>query len=201
MPSITTQLPPVPPAEPLFRLSVQQYHAMILVGVLTADDRVELLEGMLLYKMPKNPPHRIAVAKLHRALQSLPLAGWSIQLQEPITLSDGEPEPDVAIIQGLPDDYPNAHPEPKNVPLVIEVADTTLGRDRGIKLSSYARAGIEVYWIVNLNERQIEVYSQPAEEDGQAIYKHRHVVHATDSVAIQMGSQLLGTIRVADVLP
>src|SRR3954470_13780908 len=138
MSSAAVAFPLDPSPEPLFRLSIRQYHAMIDAGVLTDDDPVELIEGILVYKVPKKPRHRIALAKLQRSITPLLPSDVSLQTQEPITLSDGEPEPDAAIFRGKPEDYPQRHPGPNEVLLVVEVADTTLARDRGIKLRSYA---------------------------------------------------------------
>src|SRR3954471_4448142 len=154
-------IPPGPSPEPVFRLTVEQYHQMIDAGVLTDDDPVELLEGVLVFKMPKKPKHRVALAKLDRAMRALLPAAMSIQLQEPITLNDGEPEPDAAVFRGLPEDHADRHPGPGEVALVVEVSDSTLTRDRGIKLRSYARAGLRIYWIVDLVGRAIEVYTDP----------------------------------------
>src|SRR3954469_18658591 len=129
------RLPPGPSPEPVLRLSVQQYHAMIDAGVLTDDDPVELLEGILVFQMPEKPGHRIALAKLQRALTPLLPATLSLQFQDPITLADGEPEPDAVVFTGQAEDYADRHPGPSDVRLVVEVADTTLARDRG---SNYA---------------------------------------------------------------
>src|SRR5881394_1324719 len=104
MSSVTTQILPERSPEPVFRLSVEQYHAMIDAGVLTDDDPVELIEGILIQKMPKKPKHRIALAKLRRALEPLLPKTFSLQLQEPITLSDSEPEPDGTVFRGMPED-------------------------------------------------------------------------------------------------
>src|SRR6476469_4194244 len=82
------------PTEPIFRLTVAQYHEMIRRGILAADDPIELLEGWLITKMSKNPPHRIATKKLLRALERLIPSGWYVDSQEPITTIDSEPEPD-----------------------------------------------------------------------------------------------------------
>lgn len=100
MSGLATSVPSNPRGEPLFRLSVEQYHAMIDARVLSKVDPVELLEGVLIHKIPKKPRHRIALAKLRRALEPLLPAGFSLQLREPITLSDGEPEPDAAFSRG-----------------------------------------------------------------------------------------------------
>src|SRR5438128_2201088 len=126
-------LPAAKPEDFIWRLSVAQYHEMIQAGILTADDPVELLEGWLVYKMPKNPPHRISVRLTQRALEAVVPAGWYVDAQEPITLADSEPEPDVMIVRGDTRQYRNRHPGAADVALVVEVADTTLERDRGAK--------------------------------------------------------------------
>jgi Uma2 family endonuclease len=158
----TTDLDVLPePSEPVFRLSVEQYHAMIRAGVITDDDRVELIEGVLVQKMSKHPPHRIVMSRLIGLMfRTLP-SDYHFQIQEPVTLADGEPEPDGAVVRGKAEDYPEGHPSPGDVPLVIEVSDSTLRKDRGMKLRSYARARIAEYWIVNLVDEVIEVYTRP----------------------------------------
>src|SRR5216110_880877 len=107
---IQSSTPPTPSPEPVFQLTVQQYHAMIDAGVLTDDDPVELLEGILVFKMPKKPAHRLALRKLIKAIEKLLPDGYFVQSQEPITLSASEPEPDAAIIRGPDEDYVSRHP-------------------------------------------------------------------------------------------
>src|SRR5439155_3690378 len=155
-------IPPGPSPEPVFRLTVEQYHAMIDAGVLTDDDPVELLEGILVFKTPKKPAHRLALRRLVKAIERVLPAGWFVLSKEPITLANGEPEPDAAVIRGSDEDYATRHPCPADVALVVDVADTTLERDRSIKLRSYAGAGIGVYWIVNLLDRTLELYTKPS---------------------------------------
>src|SRR6266404_5283681 len=129
MPALTPRLPAVP-EDHILRLSVEQYHGMIRGGILTDDDPVELLEGWLVTRMPKNPAHRIATRLLQEALEKLIPQGWYAERQEPITTADSEPEPDVAVIRGDTRQYTEEHPGPQNLALVAEVADTTLRRDR-----------------------------------------------------------------------
>ncbi|MGA2501845.1 MAG: Uma2 family endonuclease [Tepidisphaeraceae bacterium] len=200
MPTVAYQLVPDPSPEPIFRLSVQQYHGMIRGGLLTDDDPVELLEGVLVFKMPKNPRHRIALAKLQRALNGLVPAGFSVQLQEPITLADGEPEPDAAVIRGQPEDYADRHPGPTDTVLVIEVADTTLSRDRGIKLRSYARAAIRAYWIVNLVDRCVEVFTQP-DSGKTGDYHETHIYGESETMDVFIGGNPQGVLTIAEILP
>jgi hypothetical protein len=174
---------------------------MIEAGVLTEDDPVELLEGALVFKMPKKPKHRVALAKLQRALASVLPDGFSLQLQEPVTLLDGEPEPDAAVIRGRAEDYPDRHPGPADTPLIIEVADASLLRDRGIKLRSYARSQIAIYWIVNLLDRTIEVHRRPTGPASQPGYDQVEVFKEGDSVPVELMGNAVTTLAVAAVLP
>src|SRR4051812_43458426 len=156
--------------EPLFRLTVDQYHELIRSGKLSEDDPVELLEGLLVFKMPKNTPHSTGTGLSRREVERILPPGWHYRSQEPITLADSEPEPDGAVVRGRIEDYAQRHPGPSDTALVIEVADTSLERDRGLKLRAYARAGIRVYWIINLIQRQVEVYSDPTGSGAGARY-------------------------------
>jgi Uma2 family endonuclease len=151
-------------------LTVAQYHELIRAGILTEDDPVELLGGRLITKMPKNPPHRLATGLVRQALEQLKLDGWYVDSQEPITLPDGEPEPDVMVVRGNRRDYKESHPGPANLALVVEVSDTTLLRDQNEKKHSYAEAGIPVYWILNLHDKQLEVHSNPTGTKAKAHY-------------------------------
>lgn len=180
---------------------MSQYHAAIAAGVFTDGDPIELLEGLLVEKMSKNPPHVIALAKLLRHIAAMVPAGWSLRSQDPITLDDGEPEPDLAVIRGAAEDYPEAHPTPRDVALLVEVSDTTLDRDRGIKLRSYARAGLPVYWIVNLIDRCFEVYASPDASASTPTYRTRTTFGAGDDVPLVIAGVACGKVRVADVLP
>ena len=149
------------PREPAFRLSVEKFDEMVRVGVLDEDDAVELLEGLLISKMPTDPPHDVMVGVIPDALAKLLPAGWFTRAQATLALPDSRPEPDVAVARGQPFDYLTRHPGPADLALLIEVSDATLARDRGTKLRIYARAGIVEYWIVNLIDRQIEVHRSP----------------------------------------
>ena len=157
---------PLPPGaaytdEPIFRLTVDQYHELIRSGKLTESDPVELLEGILVFKMPKKTPHSTSNGMTRHAVEAILPKGWHFRSQEPITLADGEPEPDGSIVRGGFQHYLSAHPGPDDVAAVIEISDTSLKLDRGIKLRSYARAGIAVYLLVNLVDRQVELYADP----------------------------------------
>jgi Uma2 family endonuclease len=182
---------------PIYRLSVAQYHAMGEHRILTADDRVELIHGVLVAKMSKNPPHRLATTLVRDALTAVAPPAKHVQSQEPITLADSEPEPDVAVIQGHPRDYSSRHPEAREVALVAEVADSTLADDRAIKKPLYAGANIPTYWIVNLIDNQLEVYTDPAGHD----YAASRVLGPNDDVPVVLDGQEVGRIPVRDLLP
>src|SRR5262249_55004351 len=140
---------------------------------MTLDDpRVELIDGDLVTKMAKKPPHIWTVRALMRALTKRIPAGWFLGKEDPIRIPTlDEPEPDVSVIRGTEEDYQDRIAEGSDVALVIEVSDTTLAQDRGKKRSAYAKAEIPVYWIVNLVHRQVEVDSRP----GKRGYASRQV--------------------------
>lgn len=189
------------PSEQLYRLSVEQYHEMIRQGILTGDDQVELLEGWLAQKMSKNPPHRIATKLLTRALEAIVPNGWYVDSQEPITTDTSEPEPDVAVIRGDTRDYADRHPGPEHVTLLVEIADSSLARDRGIKRRVYARAKVPVYWIVDLVERRIVVRTVPSGPAAQPAYRDSKPYAASESVPVIIDGREVGRISVASILP
>lgn len=146
----------------LYPLSVKQYHRMIESGALTEDDPVELLEGFLVTKMPKGPPHDATLSILSQQLsRMLAEEEWSVRIQCAITLSKSEPEPDLVVAAGPQERYLSRHPLSGDVALVIEVAESSLERDRNLKGPIYAKANLPEYWIVNLVDHVVEVYSQP----------------------------------------
>jgi hypothetical protein len=134
---------------------------MIEAGVFTAADRVELLEGWVVPKMTHNPPHDGTVWLLQTAFLAHLPAEWLLRVQSAITTRDSEPEPDVVVARGPGSRYFRAHPHPADITLVVEVADATLLEDRTDKGRLYARARIPVYWVANLPEKKIEVYTLP----------------------------------------
>jgi Uma2 family endonuclease len=187
-------------SEPLFPLTVDQYHELIRSGKLTEADPVELLEGILVFKMPKNAPHATSNALARREIESKLPAGWHYRSQEPITLTDGEPEPDGAVVRGRIEDYASRHPGPAEVALLIEVADSSPDRDRGIKLRSYARAGVSEYWIVNLSERRVETYADPDSAGGFPSYRRALLFPAGSLVPLVIAGHRLGELAVAQML-
>lgn len=190
----------VVPDDAIYRLSVAQYHDMIQSGILTDDDPVELLEGWLVTKMPKSRRHTLSTRRTRAALTEIVPAGWYVDSQEPITTDDSEPEPDVVVVRGSDNDYLDRHPAPAEVALIVEVADATLQRDRTLKQRLYASAGITTYWILNLQDEQLEVYTEPAGEGEQAAYVRRTIYKASDSVSVVLGGIEVGQLSVQSLM-
>ncbi len=187
----------VEPPDLVWRLGVDQYHGMIEAGILTEDDPVELLDGCLVPKMPKNPPHTLANGLVFEAIAGLLPAGWFADSQEPITTEDSEPEPDVRIVRGERRAFADRHPGPADLGLIIEISDATLERDRTIKQRLYARAGVKVYWIVNLPDRRVEVYSEPALAD----YGEKREYTEGHELPLILDGVEIGRLAVDDLLP
>jgi Uma2 family endonuclease len=197
---MSTVAPPRPAstlaAPEVYRLTVAEYERLADAAVLD-DDRVELLDGYLVRKMPEKPPHIWTVATVLRALE-VRLRGWWCRKEDPVRIPKyDEPEPDVAVVRGSLDDYRDRTPGPKDVGLLVEVADSTLDRDRGEKKIVYARARIPVYWIINLVDRQVEVYSDPRR--GQ--YRTSQVFRPGQDLPLVIDGVEIGRIPVADLLP
>lgn len=185
----------------LWRMSVKQYHAIARAGIIDEDERVELLEGLLVDKMSKNPPHSVATQLVIIALARLLPGGWIVRSQEPVTLADSEPEPDAAIVRGEVQDYSRRHPGPQETALVIEVSDATLRRDRGTKKRIYARARIPVYWVINLIDMRLEVYTNPTGPTGKPDYGTQQVYHPGDELPLVLAGEEVATIHVESLLP
>ena len=133
-------------------------------GILTEDDRVELLDGDLIVMPPIGDWHAASVNRFSNFMLP-PLRGRAIvSVQNPTRLDDhSEPQPDIMLLRWRDDFYEGGHPGPGDVLLLIEVSDTTVAYDRSAKLSAYARAGIPEVWIVTRQDRRIEAYSEPVE--------------------------------------
>lgn len=145
--------------EQRMRFTVERYEQMVEAGILTEDDRVELLEGEILEMSPIHPPHASVVEELMRVFFMLVGDRARIRVQDPIRLPpDSEPEPDVVLAR--PGRYSTRHPGPDDILLVVEVVDTTHRRDRR-KLRTYARSGVREAWFVDLPASQIEVHRDP----------------------------------------
>jgi Uma2 family endonuclease len=189
------------PVDALWRVSVAQYHAMIDSGALTEDNPIELLQGWLVQKMPKKPRHSTITRIIRKLLAELMPQGWYVDSQEPMTTADSEPEPDIMIVRGTVMDYLDRHPGPEDVALVVEVSDATLNRDQTLKKQLYAAAAVPVYWVVNLPDNQVEVYSQPFVGTAKPDYRQRQTYNLSESVPVWIGTELVGEIPVVHLFP
>ena len=181
---MTTQTKPPPAAGivqlPLRRFTVEEYYAMAEAGILTEDDRVELIDGVIVEIAPVGSRHVGVVNGYTRALTEAVKRRAVVQVQSPIRLDDGtEPQPDIVLLQERPDLYASGHAGPQDILLVIEVADTSVGYDRNEKLPRYARAGIPEVWLTILPDRVIEAHTEPA--DGR--YAVRRIFAPGDTIS------------------
>jgi Uma2 family endonuclease len=200
MSSPTAQVVAVPEA-PIYRISPEQYLAMGEAGILAEDEKVELLEGMIVEKMTQNPPHMVACSLLLRLLTGTLPAGWFLAMQGPVTTDDSLPEPDAAVVRGAERDYLGRRWAAGDVGLLIEVSDSTLAFDQGTKKRVYARAGCPVYWIVNLVNQRIEVYTDPSGPSDAPDYGSRQDFAPGASLPIVLDGALVGHLAVTDLLP
>jgi hypothetical protein len=197
--------PPAPPGGPLWpvrRITVEQYHRMIEAGIITAEDRVELLEGYLVARNGHNPPHDGPITVLQRRLQRLlPEDRWVVRVQMPVTLDESEPEPDLALVRGSEREYFVRKPTAADVALVVESADSSLPRDRTVKGPIYARNRLPVYWIINVVDLRVEVYTDPTGPDTAPTYRQRRDYNPSEMVPLVIDGQEVARFLVNDLLP
>ncbi|NWF61034.1 MAG: Uma2 family endonuclease [Fischerella sp.] len=147
------------------RFTLAEYHRLAELGFFHEDDHIELINGEIIQMVAKGKAHATCLRNLLRELPRLVGDRATLQSQAPITLPpNSEPEPDFAIVKNRNDNYLSGHPEPTDVLLVIEVADSSLDYDRDVKMPLYAQAGISDYWIFNY---QVE----PGNESVQVLNK------------------------------
>lgn len=191
------------------RLTVDQFHRMIDSGILREGEPIELIDGILVRKdssdiggdpMIHGPKHALCVQRLKELDVQARLHGYHLRQQLPLVLSDNrEPEPDVAIVRGTVEHYQDHHPTAQDCLLAIEVSDSSLEYDRTVKGPVYAAAGIPVYWIVNIRERQIEVYRSPILTEKR--YSLRTDFRPGDTATLEFGPDISVGVPVYDILP
>jgi Uma2 family endonuclease len=160
--------------------TVSDYYKMAEVGILESEERVELIRGEIFKMSPIKSFHASVIDTLHELLVLFLRGKVIVKSQNPLRIDDySEPEPDLIIAHFHDHKYRHQHPNPEDVYFLIEVADTTLSKDRKIKLPLYAEAGIAVVWIVNLKNNSVEVHSNPLNGTYQAmeILKIGDVLH------------------------
>ena len=176
--SDASQIPPWP----VRRFSVREYQRLGEYGVLTPEDRVELLDGWIVPKMNQKPAHGYAVGLLTEWMQRHLPNGFIVRCQLPITTATSEPEPDLAIVRGNHADFRDRHPSGGDCRLVVEVADISVERDQR-KAAIYAAAGVEEYWILNLVDHRLERFMNPAVNG----YQSTHALEKDREVALKLG--------------
>ncbi|MBS3026306.1 MAG: Uma2 family endonuclease [Dolichospermum sp. DET50] len=147
-----------------FRLNVSQYHQMSEAGIFSENDKVELINGEIIEMSPIGRRHTACVNRLNSVFSQLLGNKVIIAVQNPIILNNlSEPEPDIALLKHRADFYESGHPQPQDIFLLIEVADSSLEYDRDVKIPLYATSGISEVWLVDIYEQVIIVYRYPSE--------------------------------------
>lgn len=200
-----TRPPTAPPpslyGRPVRRVTLDEYHRMIDAGVFVGGPKCELIRGYILEKPVPGPPHSMSTSRLNRLLTPLfPYPDWFVQIQDSITLADSEPEPDFSAATGPESKYAARHPGPADLVLVVEVSHSTAAFDRGAKLALYAENKVVQYWIIDVNERRVEVYTDPRGGKSPA-YRTRAEYAPGADVPVAVGGKTLGTIPAAELLP
>jgi len=185
----------------LWRIPRVRYERMVKNGLFHSEDKVELLDGLLVVKEPQGDLHASAMAAAHRLLARAFGPRYHVRVGSPVALDDySEPEPDLAVVAGDPWDYKKGHPA-KPV-LAVEVAMTSRARDRLVKGGLYARAGIADYWVVNLVGGVLEVYRQPLKAPSRRFgWKYGSVKLLKRGAMVTPLAAPRAKIRVADLLP
>jgi Uma2 family endonuclease len=184
----------------LRRFTVAEYHSMVEKGIFKSGEPYELLDGQLVKKLTVNPPHSYTVYGLTDLLSNL-LPEWLLlRIQQPVTLKESEPEPDLAVCIGPRSRYRATHPSPTDLLLVIEVADSSLTEDRTTRMRVYAEAKIVQYWIVNLADRQVEVHTNPRRGKNPG-YRDRVVFAESSDLPLVLHGSNCGTLAVNELLP
>ncbi|MHB1558139.1 MAG: Uma2 family endonuclease [Isosphaeraceae bacterium] len=181
-----------------YRLTVAQYDRMVETGILGEDDRVELIEGILVAKVGRNRPHIVSGKKSLRSLERIVPPNWHVSKEDPATVSNySKPKPDLSVVRGQPDDYIEQDVTGADIGLAVEVSETTLRTDQQEKKRIYAASRIPYYWIINLVKSQVEVYSDPDGPD----YRTVQVFTRDQEVPVILDGAEVGRIHVADLLP
>lgn len=162
-------------------ITVKEFHQMFEAGILDDAERVELIAGQIVKMTAKGTPHRAIVTCTWKLLENRLGDRVLVCPQEPVQLHDySEPEPDIAVVRADPRYYVDRHPVPSEIYLIVEVADTTLKKDCGLKAIAYAQAGIADYWVLNINARQLHVFRDPTQEG----YQSQEVLSQDQSISL-----------------
>ncbi len=183
---------------PLYRFTLERYEELVESGAFSTRDRFHLINGYLVARMTQNPPHNTADDLCGEALRQVIPTGWYVRAAKPVRIPNrtSKPEPDGAVVRGTIRDFTRRDPDPPDVALIVEVADSSLADDRKL-VQVYGGGGIPVYWIANVVERQVEVYTVP--DPGG--YRSLMIYLPGQEVPVVIGGVEVGRIPVADLLP
>lgn len=189
----------LPSPTSVYRLTVDQYEAMVASGFFGKRGRLHLIDGILVRKMTKHPPHVIACERTRDALLRRVPPGWRVTTEAPVRIPDfNEPEPDLAVVRenAQEEEFEQRHPQPADVALMVEVAHSSLDED--LKMAGiYAGAGISSYWILDLVRGQVLVYSQPVPSG----YGVCDVLMPGHAIPVVIDGVEVEPIPVADIMP
>jgi Uma2 family endonuclease len=182
---------------PLYRMSIEQYEKLVDSGLFTRRDKFELINGLLVCKMTQNDPHSTSDTLTRDALMRVVPPGWHVRSDNPVRLPPrSKPEPDQSVARGTARDYASRSPGAADVGLVVQVAVSSLARDRK-RSKRFAINNVPVYWIVDVVGRQVEVYTSPT-----AIgYNASQIYKPGDMVPVVLDGVVVGKIAVDDILP
>ncbi len=185
------------PEFPIYRFTIRQFERMVEHGVLGKDDRVELFDGWIVPKYSQSPPHCYKRTVLESWFREILGAGWWILPRSSLVVGRSVFEPDLMLLrEGTT--FGRRWPRAKEASLVIEIADIEVPRDCGYKLARYAGAGVTNYWIVNIPDRRVEVYSKP-EAGRKRGYRKRTDYVSGDLLPLVLDGKKLGAIAVSEL--
>jgi Uma2 family endonuclease len=191
---------PIRIPRPLYRMSLEQYESLIATGFFTKHDDVHLINGYVVNRMAESPEHGAVCDVIRRTMEVilLAVAGWHARGQNGLKIPSqvSIPRPDLAIVRGDWRDYLNRYPESRDTALVVEVSVSSLDEDRAMA-DIYAAGGVPVYWIVNVDDGQVEVYSDP----GPSGYQSHEVLAPGHVLSVMVNGVEVGEIPVSDILP
>lgn len=179
-----------------WRVTRAEYHRLGVLGFF-AGKRVQLIRGEVVVMSPMGSPHAVAVRLAADALEAAFGAGFHARSQLPLAIAGSEPDPDAAVVRGVPRDHAAAHPA--TALLVVEVSDSTLDFDLTVKAELYAEAGVPEYWVVDLASRTLRVLRDPRPVAGGHSYRLPSVLAESDSVCPLAAPS--SAVRVGDLLP
>jgi Uma2 family endonuclease len=185
---------------PLYRMSLEQYESLIATGFFPKHDDVHLINGYVVNRMAESPEHGAVCDVIRRTMEVilLAVAGWHARGQNGLKIPSqvSIPRPDLAIVRGDWRDYLNRYPESRDTALVVEVSVSSLDEDRAMA-GIYAAGGVPVSWIINVDDGQVEVYSDP----GPSGYQSHEVLAPGHALSVMVNGVEVGEIPVADILP